>query len=345
MTWIGAADMARKEGRKKYIREVKPGYVYFYRGGKYLHRFTAPEGTAEFDRQYWEVMSGKRAEAKTGWAALIKSFRAASRFTGLKYRTRVDYERVMEYLEGKIGTRDVRQMTRKDVIAARDANLHRTRFANYIPQVLSVLCEHAIDIGWRSDNPAKGVRSVKTPEERKRPHIPWTDAAVKKWRSEAKGLPRLIFELGVGIAQRPGDLVDFTWGDHDGDTSRLNQNKTGTALVLPCTPELRAALQQARDDLGAAPHPSRHILTLQSGQRMGYRRLATIFLNERIRLGLQAYDLHALRYRGVMELAWAGCSDEEIASYSGHSSLAMIRKYAGEARQVMRARQAAQKRK
>lgn len=60
---------------------------------------------------------------------------------------------------------------------------------------------------------------------------------------------------------------------------------------------------------------------------------------ERARLGILEHDLHALRYRGVMELAWAGCSDDEIASYSGHD------KYAGEARQVMRARQAAEKRK
>ncbi len=46
-----------------------------------------------------------------------------------------------------------------------------------------------------------------------------------------------------------------------------------------------------------------------------------------------------------MELAWAGCTDDEIASYSGHTSKKMIIKYAGEARQVMRARQAAAKRK
>ena len=97
-------------------------------------------------------MSGKKAEAKTGWAALIKSYRASARFTDLKYRTRADYERILLYIEAKIGGRDVRHLTRRDVIAARDANLHRTRFANYIPQVLSVLCEHAIDIGVVSRN-------------------------------------------------------------------------------------------------------------------------------------------------------------------------------------------------
>ncbi|MEP3345738.1 MAG: hypothetical protein ABJN34_12870 [Litoreibacter sp.] len=61
-------------------------------------------------------------------------------------------------------------------------------------------------------------------------------------------------------------------------------------------------------------------------------------------MGVEAHDQHALRYRGVMELAAAGCTDDQIASYSGHSSKAMIIKYAGMARQKMRASEAAMKR-
>ena len=78
--------------------------------------------------------------------------------------------------------------------------------------------------------------------------------------------------------------------------------------------------------------------------QLTYRRLAEVMLFERQRLDLAAYDLHALRHRGVMELAWAGCDDDEIMSYSGHATKAMVRKYAGEARQIMRARQAREKR-
>jgi hypothetical protein len=37
----------------------------------YLGRITAQEGSEEFDRQYWEIVSGKRFEAKTSWSALI----------------------------------------------------------------------------------------------------------------------------------------------------------------------------------------------------------------------------------------------------------------------------------
>ncbi len=281
---------------------------------------------------------------KTSWRALMADYRSSDRWTSLKPRTRRDYEKVMEYLLEKIGDRNVRDLTRSDVIRAQKANAHRTRFANYIPQMMVILCEHAIDIGWLESNPAKGVRQLKTPENKRQQHVPWPNEAVEKFRQEAGKVERLIFEIGVGTVQRPGDWVDFTWGDYNGEELVLQQNKTGVALRLPCTPELKAALDDAKGSLNAVPIAARPILSKQSGGAMSYRYMAQIMRKERVRLGLEAYDLHALRYRGIQELAWLGCSDDEIASYSGHKSKSMIVKYAGEARQVMRARQAAARR-
>lgn len=307
--------------------------------GKYS-RIHAKEGTAEFDRQYWEVMTGKRAAAKTSFSALIVSYRRSDRWTALKPRTRADYEKVLEYLDDKIGKGDVRSLTRARVIEAQEANRHRTRFANYIVQMLAILCEHAIDIGWLTHNPAKGVRALKTPADRKREHVPWPDWAVDKFRAEAGNLERLIFEIGVGTVQRPGDWERFTWGDYDGESLRMRQGKTEVPLVLPCSGFLRSALDAEKQSLGAVPIAARPILTKPDGSPMKYRYIAAVMLKERRRLGLELYDLHALRYRGVKELAWAGCTDDQIASFSGHATTAMIAKYAGEARQEMRARQA-----
>lgn len=336
--------MVRKPGRKPYVREVKPGFVYFYRGGKYLHRFTAPEGTAEFDRQYWEVMTGKTQEAKRGWSAAIKILRESDRWAAKSVRYRADLEPVLEYLEGKIGKRDVRRLTQADIYDAMDKNKHRVRFANYIPVAISMIAKEVIRRRWLVDNPAKGIERLTVPKERQQPHVPWPDAAVAKFRAEAGPLERLIFEIGVGSVQRPSDWLLFTWGDYDGDSLKLRQGKTDKPLILPCTAALKAALDTAKAALPFAPMPNLHIIRKQDGQRMTYRRLAELMLAERQRLGLAAYDLHALRYRGVMELAWAGCDDDEIMSYSGHATKAMVRKYAGEARQIMRARQAREKR-
>ena len=328
---------------KRYLWRHPSGRIYVRIKGK-LHRITAAEGTADFDRQYWEIMTGKRMQAKTSWNALMDDYRKSDRWTGLKQRTRSDYDRVMNYLREKIGTRDVKALTRAHVIEAQRANAHLTRFANYIPQMLVVLCEHAIDLGWLTDNPAKGVRALKTPDDRKKEHVPWPNWAVDKFRAEAGELARLIFEIGVGSVQRPSDWLRFTWGDYDGDTLRLRQGKTDKPLVLPCTAALKAVLDAARKALGATPIAARPILIQPNGNPMSYFYMAKVMRAERVRLGLEAYDLHALRYRSIKELAWAGCDDDEIAAYSGHATQAMIRKYAGEARQEMRARQARAKR-
>lgn len=320
-------------GNKKFLHEPKPGFIYVRKGGRYIGRIHAPEGTPEFDQEYWDILRGRRIECKTSWRALMASYRKSDRWLKLKRRTASDYDRVMLYIDEKNGTKDATKATRRDIIAAQEANRHRIRFANYIPQIMSVLFEHAIDLGWMDHNPAKGVRKLSVPKDRAQPHIPWPDWAVEKWRSEAKPLPSLIFELGVGSVQRPSDWTRFRWSDFDGANLRIVQGKTDTPLQLPCTTHLLVALK-------AAPKKGLTILTKVDGTPMNYRHMARVMADERKRLGLMAYDLHALRYRGVMELAWAGCDDDEIASYSGHSSKDMIRKYAGEARQVTRARQA-----
>ena len=310
-----------------------------------LHRIVSPEGTEAFDHEYWEIVGGKRMASKTSWNALIDNYMKSDRWTNLKPRTRKDYEKVMDYLREKMGAKDVKLLTRTRVIEAQQANIHRTRFANYIPQMLVVLCEHAIDLGWLTENPAKGVRALKTPDERKQVHLPWPDVAVETFREKSTELARLIFEIGVGSVQRPSDWLRFTWGDYDGDSLKIRQGKTDKALVLPCTAELKATLDAARVRLGAVPMATRRIITQPNGNPMTYFYMAKVMLAERRRLDLEAYDMHALRYRGVMELAWQGCTDDEIASYSGHATKAMIEKYAGEARQIMRARQAREKRR
>lgn len=334
--------MVRKVERKRYVVETKPGRIYFRRGGKYLHTFTAPEGTEEFDRQYWEVMTGKKQEAQKSWGVAIELLRHSDKWAALSPRYRHDLEPVLAYLSEKIGKRDVGRLTQADIYAAMDKNRHRVSFANYIPVAISLLSKLLIRRNWLAQNPAYRIESLAVPEARKKAHIPWTDDAVAKFRAEALPVPRLIFELGIGTVQRPDDWTRLTWGNYDGDVIKMVQNKTGRSLTIPCTRQLRSILDPEKASL--SPHPTRTILAKKDGSRMTYRRMAEIMLKERERLDLVLYDLHSLRYRGVMELAWHGCDDDEIASYSGHSTKAMIIKYAGQARQVMRAHQAREKR-
>lgn len=313
------------------------GRIYYRRHGR-LVRLPDPSDPG-FLAAYEAAGERKRpSPASTTVEALVGSYSRSTRWEKLAPRTQADYRKVLIYLTDRLGSRDVSEITRPLIIEAMDANAHRTRFANYIPEILLGVLEHAIDIGWRKENPAKGIVKLKVPKSRRAPHIPWPDWAVEKWRSEASPIPRLIFELGVGSVQRPDDWTRFTWHDYDGDMLKITQQKTEAELYLPCTAQMKAALD-------GAPKRGITILTRQDGKPLAYRRMAEIMRQERIRLGCEAYDLHALRYRGVMELAWAGCDDEEIASYSGHATLKMVKKYAGKARQIMRAKAAREKRR
>lgn len=326
-----------------YLHRRKSGEYVEFRRGKSVMMKSKP-GTPEFALEYARLMNGVApAPASKSFAALVKSYQKSDRWTRLKPRTRADYQKVLDWVTEVLGPLPVDKMQRKHVIRAQSENSDRTRFANYIVQVMVVLFKHSMDIGWRSDNPASGIDMLKTPEDRKRPHMPPTDEAVALWRAKAEGMPRLIFELGVGTTQRPDDWTRFKWGDYDGASISLSQSKTGARLVIPCTEPLKAALDAEKSRLN--PHPARTILTGVHGRPLSYRHMAQIMLAERDRLNLRAFDLHGLRYRGVMELAWAGCDDDEIGSISGHTSKAMIRKYAGEARQVMLARKAQEKRR
>lgn len=335
---------------------VKKPYVWQHENGKWYFRkkvdgrmryypIDAVPDTPEFDRIYWEIRTGRQADAKRSWSALIEQFKHTDKWARFSPRYRRDLEIVFTYLDEKIGRQDVSRLSQADIYEAMEKNKHRVRFANYIPTAISMLSKLAVRKRWRADNPAVDIEKMKVPRDRAQPHLPWPDWAVEKIRSEGSDLARLIFEIGVGSVQRPGDWVGFTWGDYDGERLKLRQNKTDVPLELPCTIELRRALENEKRRLGAAPHPSRHILARPDGSPMSYHAMARVMLAERKRLGLAAFDQHALRYRGVMELALVGCDDDEIASYSGHTTKAMIVKYAGEARQKMRAKQAAAKRR
>ena len=205
---------------KKYLWKHPSGRIYIRIKGK-LTRVTAEPGTAEFDRQYWEILSGKRAEVKTSWSALIKDLRGTDFWAAKSTVYRKDLDLVFKYLEEKIGGQDIKRLTVAETYKAMEANEHRVRFANYIPTALSMLSKRAMRIGWRTDNPFKGLDKLSVPESRKKPHLPWTDWAVDLMRAEAKPLPLLMFEIGVGSVQRPGDWIGFTWGDYDGEVLKL----------------------------------------------------------------------------------------------------------------------------
>ena len=316
----------------------KKGVLYFQRRGYTTTRMSHVPGTPEFHAEYARMLSGERpiyAGPRT-FAALVADYVASHKYRGLSIRTAQDYDRVLSWVTEKIGPLPVDRMQRKDVIRAQSMNADRQRFANYIVQVLRILFEHAIDLGWRTENPAKGVGLLKSTGPKREA---WPAGMVDAYRAAATGRALLIFELCIGTGQRIGDVLRMRWNDIDEGAIILTQGKTGQKLAVPITPRLAAILDAtARIGLticawGPAGKPTR------------YHTAANMVLTIRRQIGAEAYDIHSLRYTTAAELAEAGCSDELIMAVTGHKTMAMVAKYAGVSRQKSRAKEAQDRRK
>ncbi|MBJ2150936.1 tyrosine-type recombinase/integrase [Paracoccus sp. IB05] len=219
----------------------KPKGLYFQRRGWKTVKINAAPGTKEFAFEYAAILNGALVAPQTAtgrtFAALIQSYHASPRYKGLAPRTARDYDKVLIWIKSKLGTLDVAGMQRKDVIRARDANAETVRFANYIVQVLRILFEHGIDQGWREDNPAKGVRLLKSGAP---PREAWPQDMIDAYRAKAAGRALLIFELALGTGQRIGDVLKMRWSDIEGDGINVTQGKTGARRWVPFTARLRA---------------------------------------------------------------------------------------------------------
>ena len=132
---------------------------------------------------------------------------------------------------------------------------------------------------------------------------------------------RAVF-LARHTAQRRGDLCALRWSQYDGQTIRLVQQKTKVSLVIPVVPELKAALDDWRREAKGLT-----ILTNAQGQPLNPAGLSHRLPVEMTRLGLPPLGIHGLRKLAAVTLANAGCSTHEIASITGHKTLAMIQRY------------------
>lgn len=299
------------------------GRWYFRRHGQYI-RLPAPDEEG-FLEAYTAAKSGQTPKpSRTTVKALIASYEASSRWDRLSPRSRQDYTKVLRYLDEKLGQRDVSFITRPLILEAMEANRHRARFANYIAQIASVLCEHAIDLGWRRDNPVTGVRLLALGEGWEA----WPEGAQAAFRE--KGAPgtlgRSVFELARGTGQRIADVLKMRRDEIDGDGIWVDQNKKkkkGVQVVrmwVPFTDELIAYL----------PHIPKRGLTLIAGndsRPVSYRAASYAVMQVRSTCGATAWTIHGLRSNRASELYEAGCTDAEVQAITGHASAVQARKY------------------
>jgi integrase len=330
-----------KKDTPPYVVRLR-GVLYFKRRGWPTLRFQHQDLGTAFHLEYARIRNGTAPQPKAFIVkGLISSYYRSQKFESLAPRTQADYRKYLMRFEKNAGDIEVKSIRRKHVIAWRDqlAKSDSPHYANYFVRVLRILFAYAGDIDELpvSENPAKGVSAVKY--QRQKPK-PWPQELIDAARA-ARGYDdktRLLFELLYCTGQRIGDVLAMKWADIRGDAIDVSQRKTGAELVIPITGELQECLRRA-DRRGAT------ILTANSkATPWAYRGAADAMMKLRKEIGAEAHNIHAIRHTVASEIGASG-DDADVMSITGHTTSAMVRHYAGAARQKARAEKAQKGRK
>ena len=118
--------------------------------------------------------------------------------------------------------------------------------------------------------------------------------------------------LALWTGQRQGDLLRLPWSAYDGKHIRLRQSKTGARVMIPVGAPLKVALD-------AATKRSTIILTNSDGKPWTSDGFRASWGKACKAAGVTGVTFHDLRGTAVTRLAIAGCTEAEIATFTGHS--------------------------
>jgi len=195
--------------------------------------------------------------------------------------------------------------------------------ANKAIAVLSVLMRHAVDLGWRADNPCQRATKLRTGRWRA-----WTDEEVRIFLERAPAHLRLAALVALhGV--RGSDAARLTWSAWQRGALCYTPVKTDgeapTPLVIRAHPLLAEAIERA---------PRAAVTILSRGDGTSYPTALHLQTeaSEAIRaLGLSGVVWHGLRKTAGRWLAEAGASDAEIAAVLGHRTRQMVAEYTADA--------------
>ncbi|EDM70793.1 phage integrase [Roseobacter sp. AzwK-3b] len=324
--------MVKRQLPKYVYARGRKGYPYFIRGNTCQRIFAEP-GSNAFWAEYNRLLNGAPTAPKRTINKLIEHYMRSPDWAKKAHNTRKSYERSFLYFRDKIGLVDPASIRRRHVNDMRDALSATPTTANRRVAALSVLMNHAIDIGWVEHvNPARGVKQLDGTKTREA----WPVDMVEAFRTAATGQTLLLFELLIGTGQRIGDVLNMQWGQIEDNGIVVRQSKTKAEVWIPFTRRLL-------DMLNKTPRNALYIIN-HEGHRVAYNTAWKWVMDVRKQIGATDYDIHGLRHTAASELAALGMTDEEIMSITGHTSAAMVRLYAGKAAQKARAKKVQEER-
>ncbi|WP_406737044.1 tyrosine-type recombinase/integrase [Thioclava sp. GXIMD4215] len=308
-----------------FMRRGKP-YWYYRRPGFPRVPLPGLPWSPEFMACYERAASGEKPEiGKTltmqgSVSALVVSFYNTSDFKGLSDSTKVTYRGIIERFRADHGHRLVKEMQREHVqkIVAKKSDTPAA--ANNMLRMIHLLMRHAVESGWRRDDPTQGVRKVRN---KSAGFLTWEEDHIATFEAhhDPGSRAHLALALLLYTGQRRSDVVRMGWQHVRSGILSIKQQKTGQDVHIPLHSDLLALLESSPPD-----DPS-FLMTAQ-GKPFTPPGFTNWFRDMVRQAGLpDGLSPHGLRKATCRRLAEAGCTAHEIMAISGHRSLAEVTRY------------------
>jgi integrase len=309
-----------KDG-KRYVRGRRFGRTYYFK--------TLP-GTDEFLIEYFAGESHQPIGASTtkprSVSALVAKYYRSADWANLSDATKATYRGIMERFRQDHGDKPVSMLERRHVREMHAARANTPAAANNLVRMIRILMRFAIDEEWRKDDPTLGIKMLKVSGDGF--HC-WTETEIEtfeaRWQIGTR--ERLAMALLLYTGQRRGDVIHMGRQHIAKGAINLVQHKTKARLTIPVHPELAKVIDGT--DAGNLT-----FLCTPKGQPFTAAGFGNWFREACNAADLRGCTAHGLRKAAARRLAEAGCTPNQIAAITGHSTLKEVARYTKAADQV-----------
>jgi len=274
----------------------------------------------ELAAQGGKVDIGKDRNKPGTIGALIASYYRSSDYTGLSDVTKRTYRNILERFRGEHGDKRVSMLQRQHVQKIINARSETPAAANRLLRMLKILMRHAIEMGWRKDDPTLAVRKVR---ETSTGFATWEEEHIEQFLGVHRPGTRahLAMCLLLFTGQRRSDVVRMGRQHIRNNVLTVVQQKTGQEVGIPMHRELQALID-------SLPLDKLTFITSDKGTPLTPESFTNWFRRMVVEAGLpKGLSAHGLRKATCRRLAEAGCTAHEIMAISGHKTLAEVTRY------------------
>lgn len=325
--WLppNVSGFADRHGKMRYRFRRKGHATYYFKHAPGTPEFLAELRACEAGEAAPAIEVGVDNAAPGTFDDLLARYYRSPDFLNPSERTRVIYRGTLERWRERTrkgqryGGAMVRDLQPRHVEAMLAELLPHRTAANMLRKRLSALMKFAVRIGMAGSNPVTATRPFKV--EGTGFHS-WSEDEIATYeaRHPRGTMARLTFDLLLWTGQRGGDVRRLGPGNVKSDRIELIQEKTKAEVSLPIMPALAASLL-------ATPGTGRIFVLTEHGRQFSVKGFGNKFRQWCDEAGLPECSAHGLRKAAARRFAEAGCSNQEIKAWTGHTTDSEVARY------------------